>query len=85
MTQKLSHSDERSQLHLAFRTFFQVVSQVGTVVLILDDLQWADRASLEVMEHLLKDRKRSRLLMIGCYRDNEVDDKHGMTKLIKNI
>ena len=46
------------------------------LAIFLDDLQWADAASLELLSHLLRDRDTHHLLLIGAYRDNEVDAAH---------
>ncbi|MBF0550544.1 MAG: AAA family ATPase, partial [Deltaproteobacteria bacterium] len=46
------------------------------LVIFLDDLQWADPASLKVIEHIALAEELSGLLLIGAYRDNEVDGGH---------
>ena len=46
------------------------------LVLFLDDLQWADVASLELIEALVDEGGPPRLLIVGAYRDNEVDATH---------
>ena len=46
------------------------------LALFLDDLQWADPASLKLLEVLLTDPARTHLLVIGAYRDAEVDASH---------
>ena len=44
------------------------------IVLVLDDLQWADTTSLDLFKTLVQDRTIPNLLLIGCYRSNEDDD-----------
>ena len=46
------------------------------VTLFIDDLQWADVASLELLLSLMQDEDISSLLIVGAYRDNEVSDSH---------
>jgi predicted ATPase len=46
----------------------------GPLVLIQDDLQWADPTSLELIKVLASNRDLSGLFFVGCYRDNEVKD-----------
>jgi len=46
------------------------------LVLFLDDLQWADRASLQLFQHLLTHPEAPPVLLIGAYRDNEVSPSH---------
>ena len=52
------------------------------LVIFLDDLQWADGASLALIEVLMSDPDLVGLLMIGAYRDNEV---HGSHPLLSSI
>ncbi|MDP3687662.1 MAG: response regulator [Sulfurimicrobium sp.] len=46
------------------------------LAIFLDDLQWADTPSLELLSHLLNDADTRHLLVVGAYRDNEVDAAH---------
>jgi len=55
------------------------------LVIFLDDLQWADLASLDLLTALLKEHESRRLLVIGAYRTNEVDDSHPLTAALKII
>ena len=79
--------DENSiaRMKLAFQTLLRVIvnhanpkKDSTTVILHLDDLQWGDSATLEVIQFLLEnsDGLTSSVMIIGCYRDNEVDDEH---------
>ncbi len=52
------------------------------LVLVLDDLQWIDRASLELLQWLMCDEEISHLLIIGAYRTKEVDGDHPLQNLI---
>jgi diguanylate cyclase (GGDEF)-like protein len=61
----------------------QVASPAHPLVMFLDDLQWADQPSLDFMAALLEDTTISGLLLIGAYRDNEVDASHKLTRLIR--
>ena len=67
--------------HLRFRTFDAIaqflISAAGRVplVLILDNLHWADAPSLSLLEFLCQELARSRVLIIGTYRDVEVSRK----------
>ena len=55
------------------------------LVVFLDDLQWVDRASLDWMQHLLSGSTGNSLLLIGAYRDNEVDRHHPLLQTIDAI
>ncbi len=49
------------------------------LVLFLDDLQWVDPASLRVLGRVVNDPEIHHLLLIGAWRDNEVDDAHPLS------
>ena len=68
-----------------FQRFLHTVATEGhPLVVFIDDLQWADLASLNFLEILAADRQNSYLLFIGAYRDNEVSPSHPfMTSLDK--
>ena len=55
------------------------------LVLFLDDLQWADAASLKLIDLLMKSLEEPCLLMIGAYRDNEIDAAHPLMMTIDAI
>ncbi|WP_445632467.1 histidine kinase [Nostoc sp. DSM 114161] len=71
-----------------FNLLFQKITQVFTsaehpLVVFLDDLQWADSASLMLMQLLMADTKY--LLLIGAYRDNEVSQSHPLVLTLNDI
>jgi predicted ATPase len=49
----------------------------------LDDLQWLDSATLDLMEYLLTQPDVRHLLLIGAYRDNEVDPAHPLVRKLQ--
>lgn len=53
------------------------------LALFLDDLQWADPASLEFIAALLEEPGLDGLFLMGAYRDNEVDDAHPLSSLLR--
>jgi PAS domain S-box-containing protein len=55
------------------------------LVLFLDDLQWADPASLHLLGRLCADPATRHLLVIGAYRSNEVDAAHPLTAAIEQL
>ncbi|CAJ1956545.1 unnamed protein product [Cylindrotheca closterium] len=60
----------------AFRLLSRALNSVfSPIVLVLDDLQWADVSSLQVIDYLVSDMQNpNRLMIIGCYRSEEVED-----------
>jgi len=63
---------ERYLLLAAVAGLVAAISQEQPVVLVLDDLQWADTGSLQVLRHLMSTDQSMRMLVIGTYRDNEL-------------
>jgi len=74
------------RLKYIFCKFFHVVASPShPVVLFIDDLQWADQMSLDLIQSILCERDASSLLFIGCYRSNEVDQDHPLLSRLENI
>ncbi len=63
---------ERYLLFAAVAGLIADVSQLTPVVLVLDDLQWADKGSLLLLRHLAGAEQISRLLILATYRDSEL-------------
>jgi PAS domain S-box-containing protein len=55
------------------------------LALFLDDLQWLDAATLDLLEDILAQRDIRHLLLIGAYRDNEVDAAHPLMRKLDTI
>ncbi|HXA92745.1 MAG TPA: AAA family ATPase, partial [Steroidobacteraceae bacterium] len=76
----------QSRLHLVFRRFLGVFAQPEhPLTLFLDDLQWLDATTLDVLADLLTQADVQRLLVIGAYRDNEVDSAHPLMRKLEVI
>lgn len=70
----------------SFRHFMQASAcEDSPLVLFLDDLQWADSASLAVLEAVLSSAEQSHLLVIGNHRDAEVDARHPLAKCLERL
>src|SRR5665213_1712528 len=63
---------ERYKLFAAVVDFVARISRERTVVLVLDDLQWADQGSLQLLRHLVTSDRPMRLVVLGTYRDSEL-------------
>ena len=69
--------ESRNRFHLLLTRFLRVFAQPEhPFVLFLDDLQWVDAASLQLLEQWVSDAASHHLLVIGAYRDNEVGASH---------
>src|SRR4030095_9517355 len=53
--------------------------------LFLDDLQWLDSATLDLIEHLVGHPEVRHLLLVGAYRDNEVSPTHPLARMLAAI
>lgn len=78
--------EARHRLAGVFRDFFKVICRPEhPVVLFLDDWQWADAASLDLLTKLQVNTDLRYLLVMVSYRDNEVDAAHPLVDAIKEL
>ena len=74
-----------------FRFFDAVAALVGEigaeapVVLVFDDLHWADRPTLQLLRHLVRAPAPRRVLFLGTYRESEISDRHPLHELIGDL
>ena len=74
---ELEPQQQQGRFQLVFRRFIGVFARPEhPLALFLDDLQWLDAATLDLLEDLLIQADVQHLLLIGAYRDNEVDAAH---------
>ncbi|NEO39727.1 MAG: AAA family ATPase [Moorea sp. SIOASIH] len=74
---ELSGTAAQNRFNLLFSKFIQVfTTKEHPLVIFLDDLQWADSASIKLLQLLMAETNISYLLLIGAYRDNEVNPTH---------
>ena len=82
---ELPPAESQNRFNLVFQNFIKVlVSPSHPLVIFLDDLQWADSASLKLMQLLMASSEPG-LFLIGAYRDNEVTAAHPLMLTIKDI
>ena len=78
--------DARRRFHLTFRRFISAFARPAQpLVLFLDDLQWLDAATLDLVENLLTASELQHVLLIGAYRSNEVTAAHPLRQTLKAI
>lgn len=84
--QELPPQEARNRFQLVLSRFLAVfASPDHPLVLFLDDLQWVDQATLDLLRQLVVAREVRYLLLIGAYRDNEVDALHPLTQTLTAI
>ena len=70
----------------SFKNFIKALATENkTVALFIDDLQWADEDSLQLVLALLLDKSLKHLLFIGAYRPNELEEDHEVSKMMKKV
>ncbi|ACC82163.1 trifunctional serine/threonine-protein kinase/ATP-binding protein/sensor histidine kinase [Nostoc punctiforme] len=83
---ELSGSAAQNRFKSLFLKFTQVFTAVEhPLVIFIDDLQWADSASLKLMHLLMSEVDIGYLLLIGAYRDNEVNPVHPLMLTLEEI
>jgi PAS domain S-box-containing protein len=83
---ELSPQQAQGRLQLVFRRFLGVFARPEhPLALFLDDLQWLDAATLDMLADLLTQADVQQLLVIGAYRDNEVDSAHPLMQRLDAI
>jgi PAS domain S-box-containing protein len=83
---ELPPQDAQRRFFLVFGRFLAVFARSEhPLALFLDDLQWLDAATLDLLEHLLTEAGVRHLLLIGAYRDNEVTSAHPLRRTLDRI
>lgn len=79
----LKGQDAQRRFHYVFLRFIRAITKVGRpLVVFLDDLQWIDAASLTLLRAFAMDAHTESLLIIGAYRDSEVDTTHPLMLML---
>jgi PAS domain S-box-containing protein len=75
--------DAQGRFQWVFRRFLGAFARPEhPLTLFLDDLQWADAATLHLLEGLITDTEVRHLLVVGAYRDNEVGSSHPLMRTL---
>ncbi|WP_293133091.1 ATP-binding sensor histidine kinase [Microcoleus sp. bin38.metabat.b11b12b14.051] len=83
---QLGPTESQNRFNRLFKEFLKVFAQAEhPLVLFLDDLQWADLASLKLIQELVTDLDSRYFLLIGAYRDNEVNSTHPFVQTVEKI
>jgi hypothetical protein len=83
---RLGPTESENRFQLVFQRLLEVLcSAEHPLILFLDDLQWADLASLRLLRLMLAGSDVRHLLVIGAYRDGEVDATHPLTTTLAQL
>ncbi|HEX5164139.1 MAG TPA: BREX system ATP-binding domain-containing protein [Thermomicrobiales bacterium] len=72
----------QESLFATVATFFRAVANQTPLVLVLDDLHWADQASLDFLRYLARQISHDRILLLATYRSDEIHRHHPLFDLL---
>ena len=82
----LPPSEALNRINLAFISFMQAFAKAEhPLVVFLDDLQWADRPTIDLIRLLLTDKETTHFLIAATYRNNEVDATHPLLQMVREL
>ena len=83
---ELGPNESQNRFNLVFQKFIRVFGSIDhPLVIFLDDLQWADSASLNLIKLMMTDEETQYLFVIGAYRDNEVNPTHPLMMTLEGL
>jgi class 3 adenylate cyclase len=82
---KLEPEEARFRLFDSITTFIKNASHPQPLALIVDDLHWADKPSLLLLQFLARELESSRLLLLGTYRDVELGRQHPLEQTLAEL
>ena len=81
----LDTEQARFRLFDSLTRFLKTAAEHQPLVLVLDDLHWADKASLALLEFMAREIAEVRILVLGTYRDVEVGSTHPLTHTLGEL
>jgi eukaryotic-like serine/threonine-protein kinase len=75
----------RFRLFDSITRFLRMSSQAQPLMLVLDNLHWADQSSLQLLEFLAQELIESHLLVVGTFRDTELTPRHPLTQTLGEL
>lgn len=83
---KLPPQATLNRMKYTLMNFFKAIQKPGSpLIIFLDDLQWADEPSLNLLVYIFEDPAVKNLLILGAYRDNEISPSHPTSLALKEI
>jgi len=81
----ISPEHERDRLFEAVSQFVINISKETPLLVVLDDLQWTDESSLLLLHYLARGVANKPLLLLGAYRDTDVDERHPLLPVLTEL
>ncbi|HHP7231624.1 MAG TPA: AAA family ATPase [Xenococcaceae cyanobacterium] len=85
---ELEPIEAQNRFNLVFQSFLEALTNFQSpipIVVFLDDLQWADSASLKLIDYLVRSDKIRYFLFIGAYRNDEINESHPLKLMLNSI
>jgi len=77
--------DDQQRLFWHVTGFLQAAAEERPLALLLDDLHWADQASIALLQHLARHTRGHRILLLGTYRGEEIQPQHPLAKAARDL
>ncbi len=76
---------DRYRVHAAFSKAFADLARTGPLVVVIEDLHWADEASLELFPYLARKLRDERVLLLATYRSDELHRRHPINHVLAEL
>jgi class 3 adenylate cyclase len=84
-TEGIDPDTERLRLFGAASDLLDRAAEESPVLVVLDDLHWADESSLLLLRHLVRHRGEARVLLVGTYRDTDLTRTHPLAAALADL
>lgn len=81
----VADSNRRIHLYWQVKDFLQALSQDRPLALMVDDLQWADESSLDLLLHLARHTRDQPIMLVGAYRDTDMQRQHPLCRALIDL
>ncbi len=81
-------SDPETERYQLFNAYVELLADVATdapVVLVLDDIHWATRPTLQLLRHVVRSKLNAPVLIVATYRDTDIDDEHPLAEALADL
>ncbi len=84
---RVESDPEAAQFRLfdAYATFLRAMAEQAPLVVALDDLHWADKPTLLLLQHVARELSRSRILVVGNYRDTDITRQSALSESLASL